>query len=264
MQARIPYDTCPLCDCDEATQVAIADCSRHPMYKPSLPATMRWLRCDRCLHVFVEGYFTDAALADLFADTQPMQTPGHEIAHARGVWAKVVEDVARLRPGLGGRWLDVGFGSGALLTTAAEFGYEAVGLDLRQSSVEQMRAFGYEAHCLDLDNFHPQTPFDVVSMADVLEHMPFPRKALARAHALMADGALLFVSMPNQDAFVWKMLDRSGENPYWPEIEHLHNFGRTRLYDLLRDEGFEPCRYGISERYVACMEVIARRVPRTV
>jgi SAM-dependent methyltransferase len=156
----------------------------------------------------------------------------------------------------------VGFGSGALLTTAAEFGYEAVGLDLRRSSVEQMRAFGYEAHCLDLDHFHPETPFDVVSMADVLEHMPFPRKALARVHALMADQALLFVSMPNQDAFVWKMLDRAGENPYWPEIEHLHNFGRARLYDLLREEGFEPCRYGISQRYVACMEVIARRVPR--
>ena len=78
----------------------------------------------------------------------------------------------------------------------------------------------------------------------------------------MSSDGLLFVSMPNMDAFVWKMLDRNGENPYWSEIEHLHNFGRARLYELLRDEGFEPCRYGISERYVACMEVVARRLPK--
>jgi hypothetical protein len=28
---------------------------------------------------------------------------------------------------------------------------------------------------------------------------------------------------------------------------------------LLREIGFEPLRYGISERYRACMEVIARK-----
>jgi SAM-dependent methyltransferase len=258
--ARIPFDACPLCGRDEATEVAIADCSRHAMYKPTLPATMRWLQCDACHHIFVDGYFTEAALRDLFSDTQPMQTPGHDVGRARVVWAKVVEDVARLRPRLGGRWLDVGFGSGALLTTAAEFGFEAVGLDLRAKSVEEMVRFGYEAHCLALEDYRPEQPFDVVSMADVLEHMPFPRKALARAHGIMSDDALLFVSMPNLDAFVWKMLDRTGENPYWGEIEHLHNFGRTRLYALLRQEGFEPCRYGVSERYVACMEIVARKV----
>jgi protein O-GlcNAc transferase len=136
--------------------------------------------------------------------------------------------VSRFRPALGGRWLDVGFGSGALLTTASEFGFEAVGLDLRAESIQEMVRFGYEAHRLDLEGFHPDRAFDVVSMADVLEHMPFPRKALARVHQLLSDEGLLFVSMPNIDAFVWKMLDRNGENPYWGEIEHLHNFGRTR------------------------------------
>jgi SAM-dependent methyltransferase len=261
MHARIPFDSCPLCDRDDATEVAIADCSRHPMYKPSLPATMRWLRCDACGHMFVDGYFDDAALGDLFSDAQPMQTPGHEMGRARVVWAKVVEDVARLRAGIDGRWLDVGFGSGALLTTAAEFGFEVTGLDLRARNVEDMIRFGYQAHRTKLEDFRPEQPFDVVSMADVLEHMPFPRGALARAHEILSDDGLLFVSMPNVDSFIWKMLDRSGENPYWGEIEHLHNFGRTRLYALLREHGFEPCRYGVSERYVACMEVVARRVP---
>ena len=54
-------------------------------------------------------------------------------------------------------------------------------------------------------------------------------------------------------------LDRQKANPYWAEIEHCHNFSRSRLYALLREMGFEPVRYGISERYRACMEVIARK-----
>jgi hypothetical protein len=51
-------------------------------------------------------------------------------------------------------------------------------------------------------------------------------------------------------------------NPYWGEIEHYHNFGRRRLYALLEEHGFEPARYGVSFRYRACMEVIARRSAR--
>jgi SAM-dependent methyltransferase len=257
---RIAFDDCPLCGEDEATQIAVADCSRHPLYHPTLPASMRWLRCDACSHVFVDGYFADAALEVLFAKTQPMQVPGHEVGRARLTWAKVVEDVARLLPALGGRWLDVGFGNGALLTTADEFGFEATGLDLRADSVERMRRYGYRAERCDLLDYAKGAPLDVISFADVLEHMPFPRPALLRAHELLGPQGLLFVSLPNLDAFVWKVLDSRGENPYWAELEHLHNFGRARLYQLLRATGFEPCRYGVSERYVACMEVVARRV----
>jgi protein O-GlcNAc transferase len=48
-------------------------------------------------------------------------------------------------------------------------------------------------------------------------------------------------------------------NPYWGEIEHYHNFSRARLYTLLEEFAFKPQSYGISERYRACMEVIATK-----
>jgi SAM-dependent methyltransferase len=257
---RIPFDSCPLCACEDALEIKVADCSRHPMYRTSLPPDMHWLACDGCGHVFTDGYFDERALEILFRDVQPSQMPGGAPAgHGRGIAAKIVEDVARFRARLDGRWLDVGFGDGSLVMTATEFGYDVVGLDLRASSVAKMRAMGFDAHQTELAAFETSEPFDVISMADVLEHMPFPKQALARAHALLAADGLLFVSMPNMDAYVWKDLDTRGANPYWGEIEHLHNFGRTRLYALLEEMGFSPCRYGISQRYVACMEVVARK-----
>jgi SAM-dependent methyltransferase len=259
VRERIAYERCPLCACEDASEIAVADASQHALYKPGLPAVMRWIRCDGCSHVFVDGYLSDAALELLFADAHASQTPGYDVGYARGVAAKIVEDVSRLRARLGGRWLDVGFGDGSLLTTADEFGYDVVGLDLRASSVERMRDLGFAAHRTALTDFAMEGRFDVVSMADVIEHMPFPKPALARAHDLLTDDGLLFVSMPNMDAFVWRDLDDTRKNPYWAEIEHVHNFGRKRLYALLEEMGFLPRRYAISKRYMASMEVIATK-----
>jgi 2-polyprenyl-3-methyl-5-hydroxy-6-metoxy-1,4-benzoquinol methylase len=195
----------------------------------------------------------------LFSSALSYQTPGDNVENARYVSARMVEFVCERLPAARGRWLDIGFGNGALMTTAAEFGFHVVGLDLREANVRLMQQFGYETYALEFENYRPSDPFDVISMADVLEHMPFPKQALRHAWALLRDGGLLFVSMPNSDSFLWKFLTREGVNPYWGEIEHYHNFGRERLYSLLAECAFEPVRYGVSVRYRACMEVAARK-----
>ena len=94
-------------------------------------------------------------------------------------------------------------------------------------------------------------------MADVLEHIPFPKVALVAAHKLVAQNGVLFFSMPNMDSMVWRLLHANGVNPYWGEIEHYHNFSRRRLYALLKSHSFRPAEYSVSERYRVCMEVIA-------
>lgn len=258
-EARIAYERCPLCGCEDAEQVGVASCEQHPLYHRDLPRTMRWIRCDECKHVFVDGYLAEHAQALVFRNAHPSQLPGPDTVNGRAVAAKIVEDVSNARGAWDGRWLDVGFGNGALLTTAAEFGYEASGVDLRDESVRRLRELGYEASTTHLAKLESPDGYDVISMADVLEHMPFPKDGLHHAHRLLRRGGALFVSMPNMDSFAWKELDRQKRNPYWGELEHFHNFGRARLYALLREKGFEPIRYGISQRYLACMEVVARR-----
>ena len=260
LDSRIPYSGCPLCAAADCVEVMVADCSQHPMYKPPLPKAQRWMECKSCGHMFVDGYFGPAALRILFSSTQEAQTPGFEVENQRYVWARVIETVHEIRPRLRGRWLDVGFGHGSQLITAAEFGYEVVGLDLREESVRMLREAGFETHAVMFEEYRPSEPFDVISMADVLEHMPFPKPALYHAREILQPGGLLFVSMPNADSFMWRLLTGNKMNPYWGEIEHYHNFGRKRLYALLEECGFEPARYGVSTRYRACMEVIARRV----
>lgn len=257
--ARIPYERCPLCESAERDEIGTFDCSLHPSYKPPLPRTIRWLRCAGCGHIHVDGYFSPAALEVLFSSSNEHQTPGSAFETQRVVSAAMVEKVCARQRRQGGRWLDVGFGNGALITTAAEFGFRALGLDLRAANVEMMREFGLEAYAVPFESFQAEVPLDVISMADVLEHMPFPKSALRHARDLLVADGLLLVSMPNADSFLWQILTRQNANPYWMEIEHYHNFGRRRLYALLRECGFEPVQFGVSVRYRACMEVLARK-----
>jgi 2-polyprenyl-3-methyl-5-hydroxy-6-metoxy-1,4-benzoquinol methylase len=160
-----------------------------------------------------------------------------------------------------GRWLDVGFGNGSLLFTAEEWGFTPVGLDLRRQNVEAMQKLGVEAHCADIADFRPRNRFEVISMADVLEHMAFPENGLTAAHRLLRPDGILFVSMPNYNCPAWRLLDAENRNPYWNALEHFHNFSRERLYSLTKQTGFSVLQYGVSERYRVCMELILRRYP---
>lgn len=256
--ARIPYTACPLCDGPRMNVVGTASCARHPLYDARIPADVRWLRCADCAHVFTDGYFTPEACTILFSRTNANQQVGHDFERQRAVSARMVDRV--LPYAQDGCWLDVGVGNGSLLFTAQEYGFTPVGTDLRAANVEALSRLGIEAHCVDLLGLDAPGTFRVISMADVLEHMPFPRQGLAHAHTLLAPGGVLFLSMPNLDSMAWKLLDGARQNPYWGELEHYHNFGRARLYALLEETGFRPLRYGISERYRVCMEVLAERL----
>jgi protein O-GlcNAc transferase len=252
---RIPYLTCPLCGGADIPAVLGADCTKHALYQPSLPPVIHWHECRDCGHVFTEGTFDAAALEVVFSRTQPNQTIGFDMERQRPISARMVERVAGYKPD--GHWLDVGFGNGSLLFTAEEWGYVPVGLDLRKANVEALKTLGYEAHCLSIESLQHAGRYSVVSMADVLEHLPFPKAGLAAAHRLLRPDGVLFLSMPNMDTMVWRLLHANGVNPYWGELEHYHNFSRKRLYALLEEQGFTPLAYHVSERYRVCMEVIA-------
>jgi SAM-dependent methyltransferase len=254
---RILFESCPLCASKSIALLKTADCTRHPLYKPSMPPAINWMRCTPCGHVFTDGYFTLEAQAEIFSHTNESQKLGADIERQRQVAARMIEKV--LPYVREGTWMDVGFGNGSLLFTAQEYGFTSVGTDLRAENVEMLNGLNIEAYCADLSQVSLKTKCNVISLADVLEHMPYPAQGLQACARLLDDNGVLLISMPNADSMLWRVLDVNNANPYWGELEHYHNFGRKRLYALLMQHGFEPVQYGVSERYRACMEVIVKK-----
>lgn len=259
---RILYTTCPLCGGARLGRVGETDCTDHPRWRPELGATIAWRCCTDCGHVFSAGWLPAELRALL--DAAELEAPSiAELEAARRDAARVVSTLTSIRGGPGGRWLDVGAGAGALVPTAEEFGYDAVGLDARRQAVELLREHGYEARCTELEELDEPRAFDVVSLVDRLPCVPHPRTALRHVHRLLRPEGLVFVSAPCMDSLTWKALDRRGANPWWAEIGHLHHFGRERMYALLRDAGFEPCHYAVGEHASASMEIVAVKLDPT-
>lgn len=258
MEERILFNECPLCDSKSLIDFATGNCSNHRTYHSSLSPVIKWKKCTACTHIFTEGYYTNDACRLIYSKTHDNQKVGFDIEGQRIVASRIIEKVL---PYISeGSWLDVGFGNGSLLFTASEYGFTPIGLDLREDTVKIMSSIGIESYCKDIAEVFLSSKCSVISMADVLEHVPYPKNALKAAHRLLSDDGVLFISMPNIESVIWQVLDQNKANPYWGELEHYHNFGRSRLYSLLREFNFEPIRYGISERYRACMEIIARKI----
>ncbi len=246
---RIEFAGCPLCGSHGHILLQIADGGRHALYRAELPREIEWQSCRACNHVFTRGYFAPGTL--------PVPAPplGDGLEEGRRSAAAIIERIAAHVPQ--GAWLDVEFGSGALLFTAAEFGYEAIGLSANADHVAALQRLGFEAQCGSLADVAGAGRFGVISLADVLPRQPFPNETLDNARRLLRPGGVLFLSLPNREPMLFNLLNAYSANPHWSALDHYHLFGRSRLYRLLRDVGFEPLDYRVSAAHKVGMEVIA-------
>jgi SAM-dependent methyltransferase len=264
---RTKFTHCPLCNANGVEYfsprepTSVFPCVGHALWRKGLPPTMRWLSCQECGHEFTDGYFEGDAMRFLQGNAnadQVLSASSERVEAERYIAADVLDrvlgwcDIAGSVPR---SMLDVGFGSGALLTTAVEYGLEGFGCDTRWAAVEPMAKAGFAVECGEMPLW--ERTFDLVVLADVLEHVPFPGKMLEQARSLVRPHCWLFVSCPNIEAHAWHAIGE--RNPYLYELEHFHNFSRSRLGSLLEEHGFVVERYSASRRYRVGMELLARR-----
>lgn len=241
---RTFYTACPLCSSKSFHPHLTAAATKHPLYDERLPKELTWVECEDCLHVFTESYWDAEGCEIIFSKSHANQKFFAGYEQQRYVASDIIEWSEAQPPGA---WLDIGVGNGALALTAKEFGFLVEGMETRPIvgplyGVEMVSKI--------------ESVYEVISMMDVLEHVPFPKDLLHQARHHLTSTGILILSMPNSDSPLWKSLGDG--NPYWWEIEHHHNFSRSRLYALLRAFNFTPIKYRVSKRYRACMEVIAR------
>ena len=260
---KLKFPNCPLC-AGHSIPFVQADCRGYVSWHEQLPPTLLWMRCTICNHIHTEDFWTEEGLKQVFAHTHQGQSVGGNPDQKRQTWKPVVQNVLTVIGGFSvlqqmsqkPTWIDIGCGDGGLVMTAAEFGFNSIGLDARMQTVQALIDSGYQSVCGDFMQIKidGEPPY-IISMMYVLEHLPNPCEALQRAHSLLHPKGVLIISLPNTDCSSWKLMGNS--NPYWIEIEHYHNFSRQRLTDLLNQYGFSVVHYDIPFRYKAQMELYA-------
>jgi len=257
---RVLYEACPVCTSKQFEELRKGYVQEHPMWRKGMETFIQWMKCGTCGHVFTNGYLTEEVLAKVVQRTPETQVPGWEPSKARGRASRTVELAQLLSETAGRRWLDVGCGDGSILGFAQECGYSVRGIDIRVDTVNLLRAAGLEVDLIDFMALPDGKPYDVISMRDVIEHLPHPQRAIERARAHTAKRGLLIISTPSREALVWKLPGPLAENPYWGELEHYHMFSAAGLRELLENTGFAQEAARTSEKYRGSIEIYARRI----
>lgn len=150
--------------------------------------------------------------------------------------ARLVETFAPLRRS--NRLLDVGCGAGHLLKVASQQGWEAEGVELSEVAASRLQEEGFAVQRGMLpDLWLDAGRFDVIVMAEVVEHLPDPVPYLETCYRLLRSGGMLYLTTPNFASLARRVLRQR-----WRAIEvpeHLLYFSPTPMRQLLRRIGFQ-------------------------
>ena len=139
-------------------------------------------------------------------------------------------------PERGRRLLDVGCHIGVFLEIAQERGWEAWGVEPSHWAVREAHSRGLHVIEGTLDDLHVADEFfDVITMWDVIEHLPDPLRALRKSYRLLKRGGIICIHTINIESPLARLMGR-----HWPWLMemHLYYFSPRTLTAMLRKVGF--------------------------
>lgn len=147
--------------------------------------------------------------------------------------------------GTGKRVLDVGCSAGHVSAVLVEAGNEVIGVEVDADDAELARRQIGTVHVLDLEHQRASDvedgPFDVVLIADVLEHLRDPLPTLRDLASLVAPDGDIIASVPNGVHADIRLMVLEGRFEYQDsgllDRTHLRWFTRSTLRELLAEAG---------------------------
>jgi len=207
----------------------------------------RILRCQTCELVFVGNPPGEAALLQHYSFEagyhQELAENARAVALHTAEAASNLDSLRRFRSG--GTLLDVGCSTGLFLAAARNAGWSVKGVEYSPDTAElARREHGLDVltGTLEADTLGGER-FDVVTLWDVLEHVPDPKTVLANARHRLGASSLLLIKTPNVDGWFPSLSLRLARRlDFWRHPEppgHLFQFSVKTLAGLLGATGYE-------------------------
>ncbi len=174
-------------------------------------------------------------------------------SQVRGYRGVLAEHLGRFKLPQGGRVLDIGCGTGALLYCFAELGYKVKGVDASTAMVRQAAkstaGFPVELQVGDAAQGLPfeSESFDLVISSLVLHGLPASlRQKIYREAARLSRGLVIFYEYNRQRSFLSDVVEWAEGGDYFNFIQHGHQemsdaFSRVEVIDVAPQRALYLC-----------------------
>jgi 2-polyprenyl-3-methyl-5-hydroxy-6-metoxy-1,4-benzoquinol methylase len=137
-----------------------------------------------------------------------------------------------------GRLLEVGCGSGRMLKSMQDKGWDVVGVDPDPIAINNAKSKGLIVYQGILaDQKFMKDSFDAIALSHVIEHVPDPLNLLKECERILKPGGHLVLITPNINSFCHQLYKSD-----WRSLEpprHLYIFNRQTLKQLSQRAGFK-------------------------
>lgn len=195
--------------------------------------------------VYTADYFAGAKGGHGYVDYDKDKTA---MAGTFVKYMQILEDLSderdRRRLGLSqagaghGKLLDVGAATGYFMGLARQRGWQASGVEISDYAASAGRVKGLDVRTGTLASVGLAPGyFDVITLWDVIEHMPNPRAEVEIAARLLRRDGLIAINTPDISSLLAKVLGKRWHLMVPPE--HLVYFNKQSLCQLLEGLGFK-------------------------
>lgn len=184
------------------------------------------------------------------AELRRLMAGGEEAEHER-TWLRTTlySDICFVlnRYAVGTRVLDVGCGTGELISFLKDNGFEAVGIEPSPEGAELAKSQGLTVYPSTLEEFveHHRSrgvgAFDVITLLNVLEHVPNPAHIVDITRLILNPGGIICVRVPNDFTEIQLAAKKQlNKDAWWIAIpDHINYFDLRSLRALLERFDFE-------------------------
>lgn len=190
------------------------------------------VKCPQCKLQFIsplpDQTSLDRIYANYYASWNLEQSSSAVSAMKKGTFQSFLECLP-LPHDTTGNLLDVGCATGEMLTVAQSKGFDVYGVEISPQGKALCRELFGKDRILGKPLEHgdfPENYFDVITLCDVIEHIPDPPAFLNILADILKPHGLLMIITPDSASWTQKLLGK-----YWPHYkpEHLYYFNRSNL-----------------------------------
>lgn len=191
------------------TSSSVLSCC-HCESSPSVPyvaeGAYQLLKCGGCGLVHLDRVHADSH--DFLADVTAQETPGaleywgypefflkHQEIFTRFFEERFLRIRAERPPE--GKWLDVGSGYGLWQNYLSQKDIPNFGIEIEAEAFTHARGMGVNLSHTSIENFMTTERYAVITMCDVLEHVPDPNLVLRKCYELLLPGGFLYIQVPD-------------------------------------------------------------------